>query len=281
MTHPALTPSLPPRWDPPFLSLPVHALVRHQLTLALNNVESTVIVGPRGVGKTRTVLSQITEIRAAELRKQLAGGGASPRQILWYATGEAAGRKTVLSDIYAQLKGRPMGRRSKQDWSPTEYIRQITDVIRDEHYALICIDEAQHIDPANINHLRQLVDAAQHVGHALQLVLIGNEELPRNVNATGQLGERFTGFVNFTPFAADQVATYLAEFHPGVGALQTSLPAKQWKALEGKLFAAARGSFRRLCAILRNADELALLHGGSMTGQDLLQAIAKLPPNLT
>ena len=145
---------------------------------------------------------------------------------------------------------------------------------------MICIDEAQHIDAPNINHLRQLIDAAHQRGHALQLVLIGNEGLPERVAETGQLGERFTGWVAFPRFSADHVSAHLAQFHPGLGALQTSLAPKAWRKLERELFAAARGSFRRLCTVLRNADQLAQLHKGTMTIEDLEQAIDKLPPDL-
>lgn len=118
------------------------------------------------------------------------------------------------------------------------------------------------------------------MGHALQIVLIGNEDLPREVAKTGQLGELFTGFLAFPRFSAGDVAPHLAEFHPGLGALRATLPAKVWKLLERQLFTAARGSFRRLCKILMNADELALRRGGPLSEQDVVLAIGKLPPEL-
>lgn len=269
----------PDAWTPRFLNLPIHAAVRLQLDNGLKNKESTVIVGPRGVGKTHTVRTQLEEIQREELRQQIATGR-PPRQVLWYATAQADGTKTILTDIYTKLKGRPMGKRNQQDWTPTAFIQQITEIVKDERYALICIDEAQHIDAHNINHLRQLIDAAEEVGHGLQIILIGNEGLPREVAKTGQLGERFTGFVSFPRFSAGEVAPHLAEFHPGLGALRETLPAKAWKPLERQLFTAVRGSFRRLCKVLLNADELALRRGGPLTEQDVLLAIGKLPPEL-
>lgn len=264
---------------PPFLNLPVHETVRYQVKLGLDNVESTVIVGPRGVGKTETMRLVIADTRKQQLAKQLSTG-APPRNILSYATAEAQGTKTVLVDIYSQLRGRPMGRRSKQDWTPTEYVRQITERLREESYALIHIDEAQKISPANIDLLRQLMDAAHAQNHGLRVILAGNEELPRNVAETGQLGERFTGFVEFPPFSADSVAPHLAGFDPGLAALQSTLTAKEWKLNERALFGAAQGSFRRLCTILANARELGAHHGRTMSAQDLDLAIKKLPPTI-
>jgi DNA transposition AAA+ family ATPase len=263
------------RWTPPFLTLPVHKLLEHQLRLGLRGVESTLMHGPPGVGKTAAVSRYLDGIRRSQMAEQLATGQL-PAEILFYETSKASGPKTVLADIYSLLIRRPISKRSRQDWSPTLYVDQITERVIDDNVRLIIIDEAQMIDAANIDLLRQLPDAAARRGHSLRLFLIGNEGLVRNVRQTGQDGERFTGDVAYPALSPSIVAPHLGSFHPGLGALRDGLEAKAWKALERDLLAAAAGSFRRLTTLIENAHELALARGSAMIERDIRLAIAKI-----
>lgn len=265
-------------WEPRFFTLPIHRVVEHQLRLALRGVESTLMHGPRGAGKTEAVRHYLGQIETQHLKAQLATGERAPT-VLFYETSRAAGPKTVLTDVYAKIVGRPIGKRSKQDWSPTLYIDQITDRAIDDDLRLIVIDEAQMIDAANIDLLRQLPDAAARRGHSLRLFLVGNEGLVRTVAATGQAGERFTGDVPFPALSPGVVSPHLGEFHPGLAAVKAELGAKAWLRLERELFAAVRGSFRRLCRIIANAHEFTLARGAApeaMSERDLRLAIGKL-----
>lgn len=268
-----------PRWSLEFFTLPVHALVNYQLRLGLRGVESTLMHGPRGVGKTMAVQHFLERIRDEQLKTQIQPQPASTvpaAEVLFYETSRATGPKTVLTDIYQRLINRPLGKRSKQDWSPTMYIEQITERVIDDRIALIVIDEAQMIDTHNIDLLRQLPDAARRRGHSLRLFLIGNEGLMQNVAATQQTGERFTGQIAFPPLSPSLVAPHLASFHPGIAAMKERLPAKEWRALERELFTAVRGSFRRLCTIIENAHEFARLRKGELSEKDLRYAIGKI-----
>ena len=272
-----------PRWSLDFFTLPVHALVDYQLGLGLRGVESTLMHGPRGVGKTMAVQHFLTRIREQQLRAQIQpqaqtqiASRAPAAEVLFYETSRATGPKTVLADIYQRLINRPLGKRSKQDWSPTMYIDQIIERVIDDRIALIVIDEAQMIDTHNIDLLRQLPDAARRRDHSLRLFLIGNEGLTQNVAATQQSGERFTGQIAFPPLLPSLVAPHLASFHPGIAAMKERLPAREWKALERELFTAVRGSFRRLCTIIENAHEFARIRKGELSEKDLRYAITKI-----
>ena len=253
----------------------MHALLEHQLRLALRGVESTLVHGPFGSGKTECVRRLIQKLEAEQLKAQLASG-AQPGVILVYETSRATGPKTVLTDIYIALTGRPMGKRSRQDWTPTQFIAQIADRTVDDNVRVIAIDEAHQIDPTNLDLLRQIPDAVARRGHTLRFVLVGNAGLTQNVAATGQDGERFTGDVVFPPMAPEHVAPHLPQFHPGLGALQQALPARGWKRLELDLFTEAGGSFRRLCTLIANAHEFALKRGQAMSGGHVRLAIEKI-----
>lgn len=264
-------------WEPPFLTLPTHALVEHQMRLALRGVESTLMHGPRGSGKTRLVSRVIAKIEAEQVQAQMTTGE-YPIRIVWYETSKATGPKTALNDLYAKLIDRPIGKRSRQDWTPTQYIGQITERVVDENVRVIAIDEAHLIDAGNIDLLRQIPDAAAKSEHSLRLFLVGNEGLTRNVAATGQYGERFTGYIAFPPLASTQVSPHLVHFHPGLSAVRDTEGAKEWKRLVEAIFGAARGSFRRLGAIIGNAHELSVARGRPLSASDIRHAIEKLPP---
>lgn len=262
-------------WSPKFLSLPIHGVLEHQMRLGLRGVESTLVHGPFGAGKTEAVKHCIQRLETEQLRAQLATG-AAPASIVTYESSRATGPKTALTDIYIALTGRPMGKRSRQDWTPTQFIAQIAEHTADANVRLIVIDEAHQIDAGNIDLLRQLPDAAARRGHTLRFVLVGNAGLTQNVAATGQDGERFTGDVAFPPMSPEHVGPHLAGFHPGLAALQETLSAKAWRQLQLAMFATAAGSFRRLCAIIANAHEFALKRGQPMCERDVQLAIEKI-----
>lgn len=262
-----------------FLTLNAHAAVGYQLQLALDGVQNSLIVGPPGVGKTRTVKRWIDDHRNQQMQQQV-HGGAPPKGILYYQTAKAAGPKTVLGDIYHELGMRMVSARSKQSWSPTIFLEQIVAKLKEDNIAMICIDEAQLIEPNNIEHLRQIPDKAAEQQHTVRLVLIGYEALVGRVQETGQLGERFAAVVQFPRFAASEVAPHFAGFHSELEHLKTSLPKKTWDALGRDIFKAAHGSFRRLETIIKEALALAEHHRRALTEQDLRIVIQKLPPLL-
>lgn len=264
------------RWNPRFLQLPVHGLIRHQLELGLKGVESTLLVGPRGAGKSFGVSTMLREFEQKALAAQLEGR--EVRQHRFFETGASKGSKTALMDLYRILSGVETGKRAKQDWTPTQFLNQIVDCAEAERVRLIVIDEAQLINAANIDHLRQLNDIAEKRGSSLRLFLIGNEGLTRTVAETGQLGERFGSVITCPAMSASSVGPHLGGFHHDIPTIQHSLGPKEWAKLEKEMFTAAAGSFRRLATIIENAHEMAIRRGTPMTAEDIRLAIDKLPP---
>ena len=172
-----------------------------------------------------------------------------------------------------------MGKRSKQDWTPTQFIEQIVMCAMEDDTRLIVIDEAQLINAQNIDHLRQLNDVAESLNHSLQLVLIGDEGLVPIVAATGQLGERFSHVIKFPSLTPADVAPNLTILHPDLEVLRAGMNAKPWDKLVRDIFRAACGSFRRLTTIIENAHEVARRHGRRIAEGDVRFGIDKLAPN--
>lgn len=272
---PSASPNEAGRLELRSLHLPVHGLIRHQLALGLKGVESTLLVGPRGVGKSFGVRMLLRDFEKQALAADLEGR--EVRQHRFFETGQSHGSKTALIDVYSQVARVTIGKRSRQDWTPTQFINQIVERAEADRVRLIVIDEAQLINAANIDHLRQLNDIAEQRGSSLRLFLIGNEALARTVAETGQLGERFASVIKFPALSASNVGPHLGGLHPDIPTIQHTLGAKEWAKLEKQMFAAASGSFRRLATIIENGHEMAIRRGKPMTADDIRLAIDKLP----
>jgi hypothetical protein len=278
-------------WSPPWYSLAVHAEVEYQVMRALEGKENTIIVGTRGVGKSETVCSVIGRVNARELERVAAGQEhetgvttsdapkAPPyvRGILYYETSETSGSKTSLRDLLKQLK-RSVTPSEVRNWTPKEFVQQTFTQLQRRKTHLVCIDEAQFINAENLELVRQVGDLARANDFAMGFVLVGDHRLRDRVGATGQLGQRYTGLVKFPRFEALMGEVEL--WHPHLQRLKKQSTPREWRLLTHKLTLAANGSFRRLVAVLENANALALWLGRSLDDEVLCMAIDKLAPEV-
>jgi hypothetical protein len=278
-------------WEPPWYAIPVHAELEYQLERGLDGKENTVVLGPRGVGKSSSVRNIIRRLEALELervqgrmKKEVAGARLSPseaklppypRRILYYQACEASGSKTAVSDLLLKL-GRHVRPSEARSWSPTDIAERAYEEIKRNQVHLVCVDEAQHISANNLEHLRQVQDAARDDKYRFGLVLIGDYRLRESLRMTGQLGQRFTGLVEFQGF--DEYVHSLENWHPHLTQLKKQLAPAQWQRLNKQILTAANGKFRRLIAILENANSLALKLDSRVNERVLELAIRKLAP---
>lgn len=278
-------------WTPPWYAIPVHAEIEYQLQRGLDGKENTVVIGMRGVGKSETVRSAlrgvaVRELERAELRKQALEAGtvllpheenlpAYPRQALIYQASESSGTKTAVSDLLLKLN-RPVKPSEARSWTPTNFAEKAYQEIRRRQVHLVCIDEAQFISPDNLEHLRQVQDVARDEGFSFGIVLIGDYRLRARVAATGQLGQRYTGLVDFPRF--DSLAGELELWHPHLPQIKKELKPGEWNRLTREFLVAANGTFRRFVAVLENANALAIRLNTRVTPKVLEMAIRKLAP---
>lgn len=278
-------------WSPPWYAMPVHAEVEYQLSRGLAGEENTVILGSRGVGKSKTVRSAIRRVEAAELARLAklpleettasSSRSAAPpkyaRRILYYEASDASGSKTALRDLLKQLKRR-VTPSEVRNWTPRDFVEQTVWHLQREQTHLVCIDEAQFVNVDNLELVRQVDDLAEANGLPLGIVLVGDHRLRDRVGATGQLGQRYTGLVEFPRFETlmDQIELW----HPHLQALKQQQKPREWRELTHKLTLAANGSFRRLVAVLENANALALRLGRPVDSEVLSMAIDKLAPEV-
>jgi type II secretory pathway predicted ATPase ExeA len=262
-------------WKPRYLRLPVHALVEHQIKLAMAGVEDSIVIGPPGVGKTMSLQRAINDLRARESDRLLEAGDYMPAEIIYYLASVAKGLKTALVDLHEELFG--TGVRVGAKFRTPQNLRDhvVEEVIR-RNVRLICIDEAQFINSANLDLLRQVPDVARQRGHQMSLMLVGNEALRESLVEIGQMGQRFTGEIKFPRISRAGAAKFLPDFHPHVARLKQTTPAGAWKRLEADLLLAINGNMRRLVRILENANHLALSMGEPVTERVLRLAIEKL-----
>jgi DNA transposition AAA+ family ATPase len=260
-----------------FLELPFHALLRFQFARGLDGTESTVVIGPPGVGKTYALEQIGAETEAAEAERARESNGAHvPRRIFRYIASAAVGRKSALVDLYEALTHRELSAGNRRMWTPKHLLERIVDELVAEQVHLVVIDEAQFIDAHNLDLLRQVVDVAAERRHPMGLVLAGTESLRDAVVETGQLGQRFATEIQVPRIAREEVGPFLDGMHPHLPALRSQLGAKAWATLLDDLFAKVNGKFRRLEKILKNAHAIVLQNRERLTEADLRTAIDKL-----
>ena len=254
-TEPELTPDERAEledWTSPWEALGIHSEVDHQLERALNGQENTVIVGSRGLGKSETIKKAVARLEDSEMSRS---ADDPPRKILYYESAEAAGAKTVLEDLFEELDSSISKHQIRVSSQRTLINRLIQDLKLDGVTA-ICIDEAQNINAKNLEQLLLLYNQAQLDGYPLGIVLVGNYGLLDNLREKGQLGQRITCELRFPEFKA--AAGTLPQWHPQLARLKTQLKRREWNAIKKRITTAANGSLRRLDAIVRNANDLAL-----------------------
>ena len=193
-------------WSPGFLGMPVHRELEHQMELCRKGIEDAIVVGPRGVGKTEAVKRFCDRMRAGRSatddRRSVppAGGGPVLRSLAGHRAQDGSPRP-VQGAV----------RRRRRGWAldssrPPVCRDHIADEVQRRNVRLICIDEAQLIDAANLDLLRQVPDAARSRGHVMGLMLIGNEELRDSLVAIRQMGQRFSAEVKFHRISRKSVA---------------------------------------------------------------------------
>lgn len=262
-------------WSAEFLQLPVHLELQHQMNLCMQGIEQGFVIGARGAGKTYSVRWLINEIQAAEVERSLSEPGYEPREVLYYEASRATGTKTALIDLYEVIFGY-VSKAASRFHTARSLVEQIAAEMQRRNIALICVDEAQMIDAANLDLLRQVPDVARGMEHSVGLILVGSEELRDSLARIKQLGQRFSGEVRFPRIDRSQIAPLLPAFHPHLGPLKAKLKAKEWNRLENEFFTAVNGNFRRLVTLLRNANALALRLSSPVDARVLQLAIGKL-----
>ena len=263
----------------PFLHRDVHAELEHEMRLCMKGVESAIVIGDRGVGKSKAVQFFCDKIEQEECERCMAPGSTDlPRAILRYDTSKATGTKTALLDLWTMAAEETPSAGMQRRSSPQSIIGEIVQALEIKNVALVCIDEAQMISPENLDLLRQVPDAARERGYALGLLLVGSGELRDSLVAIRQLGQRFATELHFQPLSRDEWASHWSGFHPHLEELRAALPAVAWRALTEEVFRVTRGKFRRVQHVLVNANELALVWKRAIDAEILRFAMEKLAP---
>jgi Cdc6-like AAA superfamily ATPase len=266
-------------WEPDYFRLPVHAEIEHQMRLGLDGVESGLVIGARGVGKTYAVRHLAAKLQAEET-SQAMDKDAAPRTILYYEASAACGAKTALIDLWPKVTGRSLSPGACRSHSADYLIDQIARRLKKKQVHLICVDEAQMIDARNLDLMRQIPDAAMEMGHRMAILYIGNESLRASFVEIKQLGQRIATAIVVPQITAHTISPHLAQFHADLGDLREGLAARQWKRLEEDLFRAVAGKFRRLRTIIANAHALSTRLGRPIDETILRTAIQKLSPEV-
>jgi hypothetical protein len=268
-------------WTPAFLETPDHQLARFQFARGLAGEEHTAIVGPLGVGKSYTVEYLTREIDEAEAAQARESEGAHvPRRVFTFTTSTAAGRKTLLLDLYEAITGETLSAGNRRAWTPRHLIECVVTETLAERYHLLVVDEAQMADETNLDQLRQVGDVAAKRGHPLGIVVVGTEELREKLVRIRQLGQRFSCEIRMPRITREEIGPHVIGFHPHLPALAEQLGAARWDALLAELFAKVNGSFRRLAVVLTNANAITRGRGEWMTEDVLRVAIEKLAPEV-
>jgi len=265
-------------WKPTRVLTTRDQLTAIQFRLAVSGVESTVIIGAPGTGKTTAVRAAV-DTHAEQERAMLERGETTGAQIRtwWVNASDATGRKTGLIDVYSQVIGRA-GTRMRQAFTPAELIGLLAQESQQRNIRALIIDEAQKISPTNLDQIRQILDAAAAEHHPFGIILIGAPALRDLVAQTGQLGQRYSGLLEFMPLGKHELIVLLPPLHPHLPRLRAKVGEPAWQAVASEIAAAASGSLRRLQTIIVNAHEMARSTRTLMTEHHLQLAVDKLAP---
>jgi hypothetical protein len=261
------------RWTWPFLELPVHGQLRYQIDMAMSGKENALVVGPRGAGKSAAMTHLLEQVRTRDVDGALAD--VLPRQVVWYTSGQARGARTALIDL-ADAVGCSLSSRMQRSATPRQVIAHILQIMMEERYHLVCVDEAQLISPDNVELLRLVLDEAAAEDYPLGMILVGDERLPGLVASIGQRGQRFSAEVRVPRIMIPQIEPHLPRFHPHLGLINEQLSRRAWRTLVEELFRAVGGTWRRLRVVLVNANDLALRKQRPIDEEILRLAIEKL-----
>lgn len=264
-------------WRMPHISLGIHRVIAHQFSLAVMGIESTVIQGRKGLGKSTAVKVCSQKFEEAELSRELETPGGEPaRRVLYFEASTALGRKTALMDLYTDVVGRG-GVRLRQTYTPKDLVEAIADELCTQNYRVLIVDEAQKIDAPNHDQLRQILDAVWARDHAFGMMLVGMPPLRELIIANGELGQRYAGYIEMEGFTVSDLAAHLEGLHPELPPLRRQHGEAAWQELVNDLVRITGGSVRRLKSILENANVFAMSRGTAMTWRNLQQAMDKLP----
>lgn len=269
-----------PKWDPAFFRLPVHAQIEWEMEMCMKGIESGAVVGPHGVGKSYSVQRLIERIQDKQLSSAIGDDEASLPEILYYESAKAVGKMTALTDLWELLEGEPLPSRGRQAASPRYVIWLIAQKLRSRDIRLVCVDEAQEINAANLDLLRQIPDAAAAIDHPMGFLYIGQERLRESLVRIGQLGQRVATEIKYQKVNEATLAPHLHGIHPDLAALRDSMTKKAWAQLEKEIFGAVDGKFRRLHTLILNADALARRVGRPIDEDAIRASIKKLAPEV-
>jgi len=277
-------------WSPTWYQQPVHSQVEYQLRRAFAGLENTVIVGPRGVGKSMTVSAATRRIQAEDVERSLGERHVSEpdlllerqgrlpsyaRAIVYYETAKAIGRKTVLRDLLRTLKAK-LPRGADRMWTDTQFVERTVRELKERGVHAVCIDEAQEISVPNLEHLMAVWDQAKAQEYPFGMVLIGNHNLRDHMVSAELLGQRFTCEIHFPRF--ESLTSDIECWHPHLVRLKGSMKPREWKKVAELITGAANGSFRRLVAVLGNMNSFALKMNRRVDVQIVELALDNLAP---
>lgn len=267
-------------WKPPVIRTPLHHELDHQFRLAANGVESTVVEGRKGLGKTFALRESQRRYEEAEEQREMTDPTGEPRaRTFWLNASDANGKKTAMIDLHGGLLGRA-GTRLRQIFTAAELIHVCAQEAQLRNVRVIVVDEAQKIDAPNLDQLRQVLDVARDLGHPLGIILVGTAPLRAAVVSTGELGQRYSGFVEVRPLSPKDYEAHLATLHPHLPLVRDEIGTAGWRVLVHELHRVTGGSARRLVAILANANAFAM-HVRRPVDLDLLHhAMDKLAPEV-
>lgn len=267
-------------WTAPVIRTPLHHELDHQFRLAANGVESTVVQGAKGLGKTFGIRESQRRYEEAEEQREMADPTGEPRaRTLWLTASDATGKKTAMIDLHGVMIGRA-GTRLRQTFTSAELITVCAQEAQFRNVRVIIVDEAQKIDAPNLDQLRQVLDVARDLGHPLGILLVGTAPLRAVVASTGELGQRYSGFVEVRPLSLKDYETHVPTLHPHLPLVRDEIGVAAWRVLVNEMHRVTGGSIRRLVAILANANTFAM-HMRRPLDLDLLHhAMDKLAPEV-
>lgn len=247
-----------PEWSMPWITLPIHELVLHHVYQVAAGLQNLVITGPKGVGKSQTVVWALQKFGEEEKKRpEVETGEVHPRSWVRYASGTADGRKTALRDLLAELGNQVSSAQSKH-LTVRDFTRSAIDELKgpagERNARIVCIDEADRIDASNLEDLRQVIDEGEAREYPIGMILIGTGEVAERLRENRELGQRFSLKVAFEPFKAAHLKALLPDLHPDLAALSQETG---WNEIADQMLRVANGRMRRLERFIHLADGFA------------------------
>lgn len=214
--------------------------IEEAVDLAASNRKGTVVVGPKGVGKSVGVRQAVEAFDSAERAKQDQDATYERRRILSLHAPRDDQYRDVIGRIWKEAAGMKMSyRRGMHGKGQDELLYQLVEKLLSQNVAVVVLDEAERLSEVGLEALRDLISAAEtkarerqtHNGDApggVGVVLVGTPDVRTRLQRSDEMGHRWLRVFEVQRPSLSDAARYYRQALPCLDAFATQKGDTYW-----------------------------------------------------